>query len=203
MGVCAIMLLFSGRGDSTLRPVGSRAHPAWRILAWFAVGAVIPAVLLAWLWTPHLWEAVLQFRWASRYQLNRYEAGRFVQLMQLLGWSKFWFMSLVASVVFVLVPLAGRAVLSGWRPGLAEAAHTPWITAVAFSVAGLASLTRSLMLPYYLVYFTVWPVAGLSLLAEGLPSRALRRVAVAAGIAVAVCWLPSLLWNVMRAREIV
>jgi hypothetical protein len=74
---------------------------------------------------------------------------------------------------------------------------------VGFSVAGLFSLLRSMMFPYYLVYFTVWPVIALGLLVDGLAAdrRALRRAAVAVGAVVILCWAPSLLWNAMRARE--
>lgn len=202
-GMGALILLFSRGADDAPRRLGMPGGAAWRSLAWYAAGGLLPAALVIWLWTPHLREAIAQFRWASQYQLTQHRAGRFLKLIGLLGWSRFYFLGLVGSVVALLVPLAGRVALVGWRPGLVEGARAPWAAAVGFSVAGLFSLLRSMMFPYYLVYFTVWPVIALGLLVDGLAAdrRVLRRAAVAVGAVVTLCWAPSLLWNAMRARE--
>jgi hypothetical protein len=81
------------------------------------------------------------------------------------------------------------------------------ILATAFAAGGLLLLMLSALHPYYLVYFTLWPVIGLSVLCEAAVwaetprARALKAVFFTAIVAVTLAWMMSLAWNALRFRE--
>ncbi len=76
------------------------------------------------------------------------------------------------------------------------------VALAALSVTGIGILLLGPGVPYYLVYFTVWPILGsLLALADGrslLPRAASWLVA----LAVVVAWIPGFAWNAFRLREI-
>ncbi len=173
---------------------------AWQRLAAYSIGGLLPALLVVWLWTPFLREAILQFRWACQFQLDRGRLGALFALIQELSWRGYWLVGLLGLTAGL--PLAGRLVLSGERPKLAPGALVPWIVAATFSMAGLMTLLRSLMHRYYLTYFAPWPVLALGLLLSGLTANhpALRRATVALGLVFLVSLGPGFRSNILRAR---
>ena len=199
----AVLLVFSRSSTPTDLRLTMQIRGNLMPLAWYTLGGTIPAALVLWLWTPHLAEALIQFRWSCQNELTHQISGRFARLLDLLGLCRFYFAGLVGLVGFVLLPMAACMILTRWRPGLTPWSRAPWVAALGFSLAGLVSLLRSMMFPYYLIYFTVWPVIALGLLSDGLvgDQRSLRRMVAVAGIALASCWVPGLFWNAMRARE--
>ena len=124
-------------------------------------------------------------------ELSLHGAWRILKLLQLLGRSRFWFIGLIGSVLFVLLPLAGRTVLSGWRPWLVEGVPRALGDGgrVLGRGAGQPSAVEDVpLLPR--VFHGLGPFSVSGLLAEGL--RADRRVPrwafVAVGTAVGLCW---------------
>lgn len=173
---------------------------AWQRLAAYAAGGLLPALLVLWLWSPLLRESIEQFRWSCQLQLTTTRPNPLLWLIRDLGTRGLWLIDLLG--LSVVLPLAGRVLLTGERPKLAPAAQVPWIVAATFTVAGLLSLLRSHMNRYYLMYFAPWPVLTLGLLISGLTAQhpALRRIAIALGLALLVTSAPGLRSNVLRAR---
>lgn len=177
---------------------------------WMAVlGACIPALLFAWLWTPGFKAHLEQFRWF----LAQYHAGVAGEqshqglgqlLFERLKWSRWWVFFLVGTALFVLVPaLIGQLVT---RRNNLTSNTVLWLFAAIFAVAVLTVLilTKRFIYTYNFVQFTPWPTLALLILWETKQfnrfSRWIRLPLLAVGI---LCWLPSLFWNTMRFREVV
>ena len=93
--------------------------------------------------------------------------------------------------------------LVGGRRVLTDEKQEPvWLAACTFAAAGLGCLISRAVYPYYLVYFTVWPVVALAVTVTAGPAGRAFRACLPAVVAVVVLsWVPSLLWNGMRLRE--
>jgi hypothetical protein len=71
-----------------------------------------------------------------------------------------------------------------------------------FALSGLVSLLTSVLFPYYLIFFSVWPtIAVLVVLETEGRGQRFSKPAFAALIVLALGWLPSAAWNAMRWRE--
>lgn len=70
--------------------------------------------------------------------------------------------------------------------------------AALFSISGLLAVTAVSAFPYYLIYFTVWPVIAFMASYESglLP----KKLAIIIASLLFVAWCPSLAWNAMRFR---
>jgi hypothetical protein len=166
---------------------------------------MIPLALVLWCWSPDFAAALEQFRWCLGTQ-SPPTADKLISLFHNLRLSKYFVISLILVVWFLLVPLS---LLWVRRPALARTAEGSGpllILATAFSVAGFLTVVRG-ALPYYLVYFTSWPILGLSVLWESsrrakLPwARTSQALFYTALCAVCSAWLISLAWNALRLRE--
>jgi hypothetical protein len=74
--------------------------------------------------------------------------------------------------------------------------------AAAFSAAGLWMLLISVKSGYYYLYFVPWALAALGCLWSAMPGVRFRRgLLLPLAVLLALAWLPSLAWNVLRVRE--
>jgi 4-amino-4-deoxy-L-arabinose transferase-like glycosyltransferase len=197
--ICAYFVMTALLLFGLLSPAGRKG----KMILGCVAGGLIPAALFAWCWSPHLLWSIEQFRWSSRYQAGMRSQESFAKLIRVLHWSRYWWVGLVATIALFFLPV----ILKGWFTGrplrLKESRDLLWATAAGFSFTGLLVSVSSAKHPYYLVYFTPWPLIALGVLVESLGEeyRRLRNVAVAVGVLLFLCWVPSLLWNAMRFRE--
>jgi hypothetical protein len=176
-----------------------------RALIALVAGGMVPLALWLWCWMPDLSASFEQFRWHTRMVTRRSLGVGLGNLVDVLGWARYWFLMLVLAVITLLVPLVilrlsarGRATVLGDRR------ESAWFLACLFSVVGLICLCSSPLLPYYLVHFTVWPVLALSMTIEaGLYPRRWRLWVHTVAALVVLGWLPSAAWNALRFREVV
>ena len=168
----------------------------------FVAAGLIPLALVLWCWSSDLWGALEQFRWAARFQKDSHAEHDLGKLLDLLRWSRYWFIALVATVVLYLVPVSVRGMITGGPAATREDHRSLRASAVGFSVAGLFCILLSVKFPYYLIYFSTWAVMGLCIAVETMPPG--RRVRSAGGVflaMLALAWVPSFLWNALRFRE--
>ena len=184
-----------------LTPAGRKG----KMILGCVAGGLVPAALFAWCWSPHLLWSIEQFRWSSRYQIGTHSRDNFGKLMRVLHWSRYWWVGLVCTVTLFILPVIGKGWMTGRPVGLTKGRDALWAAAAGFSCAGLFVSISSAKHPYYLVYFTPWPLIALGVLVESWAGqdRRLRNVALAFGSLLFLCWVPSLLWNAMRFRETV
>lgn len=178
----------------------------WRVLLGYVAGGTAPLALWLLSWMPDPVASLEQFLWHTRMSTRRTFWGALWKLLtEVLGNHRFWVLMLILTVVTLLVPLAIRRLARGGKGAItADPRATAWFLACLFAVTGLLCLCSPLVLPYYLVHFTVWPVLALAttLEAELYPPRwRLWTYTVAA--LVVLSWLPGLAWNAMRFREMV
>jgi hypothetical protein len=193
-----------------LLPLLVRQHKLKALLS-LAAGGLASICLIFLSLSPYPVESVQQFLWGQRYggdvhtSLTRPQ--QWVDLIEALGQSKYWFLGLCLVTLLLLVPLI--LVARSRAKSLGDVTReTVFIVAAAFAVfmllVGLVLLAGVAIQPYYLVYFTVWPVVALAVYVEGnWLSGWPRLVLYAACAALFTCWLPSLRFNVQRFRELV
>jgi 4-amino-4-deoxy-L-arabinose transferase-like glycosyltransferase len=185
-----------------LTPAGRKG----KMLLGCVAGGLVPAALFVWCWSPHLLWSIEQFRWSSRNQVGSHvQQVNVAKLMRVLHWSRYWWVSLVATVALFFLPVLAKGWITGRPIRMKKDRELLWAAAAGFSFAGLLVSISSAKHPYYLVFFTLWPLIGLGVLVESLAEedRRLRNMALAVGVMLFLCWVPSLLWNVMRFRETV
>jgi hypothetical protein len=176
-------------------PAGKR-----RSLFHYAIGFLLPmAAILAFV-APHFGEALEQFRWSARLAQHAGPLRMARNLISVLRWSRYWPMALVAVTVLLLLPVTISMML---RVRSKSNRPDPLIlSSGVFAICGCAALFGVAVLPYYLIYFTVWPVMAVLVLIESrVFSGVLRRLCLAALALLVAAWLPSAAWNVMRCRE--
>lgn len=165
-----------------------RARPAAMLL--FGLLSNLP--LLLFLWNFHIREAMAQFLWhAHRLETHTTAVKSFVIMVEALGWSRYWFLALV---LVALCWIAGTA-LVWWRTG-PRSLQPETLLIAAFTLAALPAIFRASTHPYYIVYFSLWPLLGISLLVQNYRKQWLP-IAAALGIA----WSVSAAWNLLRIRE--
>jgi 4-amino-4-deoxy-L-arabinose transferase-like glycosyltransferase len=163
-------------------------------------GGVAPACLLVLACVQfRVLEALQQFQ--AHLQLVQ-EPGTWLQKLlrelSVLRWSKWFFIALVIATLLICAPIA----VAQLRRLLREPIKGSFFTAslALYSVAGLVCLISKSVHPYYIVYFSIWPIALLVYEAER--HRENRRC-WALALILALAWVPSAAWNVMRARDVV
>jgi hypothetical protein len=194
-GLAAVVLLVAYPG----------ARGRLRALAGLVVGAMVPLALILWSWSPDIPASCEQFQWHLR------EAARIsphtplkkmANVVDYLGWSRYWVLGLAVAVVAGLAPAAIMQLVA--RPVAAAAGkHGPvWLSACVFATAGLCCVLHRAAFAYYVVYFTVWPVVALAVtLTSGQRLGVLRAWFRAIDAAVIVAWAVSLLWNGRRLHQ--
>jgi 4-amino-4-deoxy-L-arabinose transferase-like glycosyltransferase len=192
--VMVAMLLLAYRASGVSR---------WKLPLAFAAGGLIPAALFVWCWSPDLVGSIEQFRWASRFQAASRSRDDIAKFLRVLRWSRYWWAGLVATVMLFFLPIVVGGLITGRPLKLSRDTASLWVGSAGFSLAGLSVLLSSAKHPYYLVYFTVWPVIGLGVLVESMAKedKRVRNAALGLGALLFLCWLPSLLWNSLRFRE--
>ena len=184
--LCAIFTLFS-----FLLVLYRRG---WRQALWFCLAGLLNLPLLLMFWRFHPVKSWIQFRTVA-VSLNKITGlSRSVSLLVALRWSRYWFAALVA----VAVVCSAGALIAVLRKQVRTESGTDLLLASSFGLASLVLLTRSSLYPYYIIYFSVWPMMCIAILTE----RYWRRFAIFAGVLFLV-WCSSAAWNFMRLREAV
>lgn len=173
----------------------------WRALFSFAAGAMLPAFLWLLCWWPDLGASYEQFQHNLKAATVHTLCDKLLNLVRVLRWSRWWLISLCLVVAGYLLPLAIWFLYRRRNAGLRESPHALWLVACLFSVVGLIALLTKAVFPYYLVYFTIWPTVALAVQLETKAGRQFRVWTCAAYLIVILGWLPSFLWNGLRARE--
>lgn len=159
----------------------------------FIAGGLINLPLLLVLWHLHPIKSWIQFRHVAR-NLNKITGlTRLSRLLHMLSWSRFWLIGLVLLTVIS----AAAVLLELLRKRRLGQLPIELILAAGFSTAGLLLMARSSLFPYYVSYFSIWPILLTAMLTERC--RWFRPAA----LLLALLWLPSAAWNLMRIREVV
>jgi 4-amino-4-deoxy-L-arabinose transferase-like glycosyltransferase len=166
----------------------------WRSALWLSAGLLANAPLLLWLWQWHPRESGMQFWWHAHRLGQESAVQSIVNFFQTLRWSRYWQLALILFTLWGI----GRAFMFIWKRKVPEGFEAELLIAAAFSAAALTMIFRSSTHPYYIVYFSLWPMLSLAVLAERYWPRA--RVV---GVVMALIWCSSALWNAMRLREAV
>ena len=161
----------------------------------FCLGAAINIPLLLVLWHFHPVESWAQFHFVAT-ALNKITGvNRLSKAVAVLRWSRYWFLSLL--VVAVCCASASlwmllRKVKASFDPGW----NRDFALASLFCGAALTLLIRSSFYPYYIIYFSVWPMLCGVILIERFWPR-FRVIA----IVWLLIWCSSAAWNLLRLRE--
>jgi len=172
-----------------------------RSLSGFGCGfAVVALAVLAFVQF-HPIEGLEQFRWWLHVVSQPAEKAHLTDLLSIIRWSKWFFLALAGFTVFAAFPIAfiQRRSLRG---DLIDGQSFFKLSLALFSLAGAACLINKAVYPYYILYFSIWPIALLATEAEQLLRRKRPRVlSIAVAAILFVAWLPSAAWNAMRIRE--
>jgi hypothetical protein len=165
----------------------------WRAALWFILGGVLNLPLLFALWNFQIRKPMAQFLWHARLPRGDTALHTFLLMLPVLRWSEYWFISLLAlssgSVLIGAVVLArqGRQMDERWLD---------FVLAASFGLASLQTIFRTATHPYYIVYFSIWPMLCFVMLAE----RFWKQFCYVA-VTMSLIWCTSAAWNVMRIRE--
>jgi 4-amino-4-deoxy-L-arabinose transferase-like glycosyltransferase len=165
----------------------------WRAMLAYLAGVLVSVPCLFWMWDFKVHDALTQFRWHARRFTGESVLVSVARLYHVLKWSRYWQVALmlfsIGCVLLTLVHLVRRrGVLEGWWFEFAVSA--------SFVVAGARAIFHSGTRPYYIVYFSLWAMLCLVILAE----KEWRRVRFLVFAMLAV-WCTSAAWNLMRGRE--
>jgi len=169
----------------------------------YVVGLAVVAFLVLVCVHFHPIEALQQFRWHMQYNCMSGTTlkAKLLNLLLVIRWSKWFFAALACFTFFAAVPIT-LVKLSQWRRKLIDGESFFALSMALFSVAGLVCLISKAVFPYYIIYFSIWPIALIAVSAERLLLRARPvKLAAAAAIIIFLAWLPSAAWNAMRMRE--
>lgn len=188
-----LMLFLSYRRKCLLRNVLS-----------YGVGLVAVVVLVLACVGFHPAEALEQLQWHMHLTYLAAGAtvhGKWLNLLNVIRWSRWFFLALVG---FTL--LAGATIacveLRKFRDATMDRASFFRLSLALFSLAGLASLVSKAVLPYDIIYFSLWPITLLAAEADRLLERgSAAKLCYAAVAVLLLAWLPSATWNALRVRE--
>jgi len=164
-------------------------------LASIVSGICLTVPVDLWCWHFDIGHALTQFFWHARLQRSDSIHQAFFTLVSVLRWSRYWFLALLIFTVFYLLPVAWRE-MCRVRAGNADDRSIHLIMVALFALAGLLCIFRTSVHPYYLIFFTVWPILGIAMLIEIHGRRSLPFFALGLMI-----WSSSCLWNLFRVRE--
>ena len=158
-------------------------------------GACLAVPVVLWCWHFDIRHALAQFFWLAHFKRSDSIHQAFSTLISALNWSRYWFLALLTFTILYLLPRAWREILR-MRAGMTNDRQLHLIMVALFALAGLSCIFRTAVNPYYLIYFTVWPILGIAMLVEIHGKHALPFLALGTLI-----WSSSCLWNMMRFRE--
>ncbi len=165
-----------------------------RLILFFALGAALPIACILWCAAPDFRAALAQLSWCAHLGYKKHGLGRLLNGFAGYYWSRYWVWAVGAvTVALVLDSLVRRR----------QTANQVSNTAVWFSLCGLLTFAVSvIMLPPYLVYWSVWPVIALATRIEsGSRAGSSRRLYMALACVFVLAWIPSFAWNAVRTRE--
>jgi Dolichyl-phosphate-mannose-protein mannosyltransferase len=165
----------------------------WKGAGWFALGGLLNVPVLLALWGFKVREPLAQFLWHAHRLQNTTAIQSFFVMLAVLRWSRYWF---IALLIYSVICLAIAAVWLMKQGGLLDQSRIDFVIAAGFGIAALPILFRPSTHPYYIIYFSVWPMLCLVMLAEK-HWRQTRYLAVG----MAVIWCSSAVWNGLRLRE--
>ena len=165
----------------------------WRAALWFIFGGVLNLPLLFVLWNFQVRKSLAQFLWHSGQVQADTPLRAFVLMLPILHWSEYWFIALLGFSVACVVMAGVVLVRQGRRM---DERWLEFVLAASFGLTSLQTIFRSSTHPYYIVYFSLWPMLCLALMTES--SRKKFRYIAAA---MALTWCISAAWNFMRIRE--
>jgi hypothetical protein len=150
----------------------------------------------------HPIEALQQFLWHLHYNISGITLkGKWLNLLLVIVWSKWFFIALAGFTVFAALPIAFTE-LGILRNDKIDRRSFFRLTLALFSVAGLVCLISKSVFPYYIIYFSIWPIGLLAAEAEQLLLRGRPpKIGISAAAIILLAWLPSAAWNAMRMRE--
>ena len=154
---------------------------------------VLNLPLLLALWHFKIRESVAQFLWHARTLQGETLSHSIYVLVSVLKWSRYWFISLVI-FSFACMIVAVIRLLRKCKPK--DESGVIFLLATAFGLAAFGVMFRASTHPYYIVYFSLWPMLCFVMLAERFWKQ-FRYVA----ITMSLIWCTSAAWNVMRIRE--
>jgi hypothetical protein len=171
-----------------------------RALCLLAVAAAIPALLVLATVAPHFREALAQFLFHRRTAA----ANPMLRLAMALNWSRYWCVALLCVSGVLAIPVLAvslKPVKDENRPE-----SNLFLAASLYSIAALVSLAgtaaTTALYPYYFIYLSVWPVVAVIAALEQRADRLwIRRAGLVCLTLLAVAWIPSAMWNLMRWRE--
>jgi hypothetical protein len=199
VGFHPVTVVFAlGIGITSLLLCPSRSR---RSLLLYHLGLALPAAVILSFVAPEFRHAAQQFLWAAGLARRVNSSSHLWTMITVLRWSRYWVLALLTITVSLLLPVSlwiafrYRAV-AGRFTALA-------LSCSLFAVFGCITLVGvSAQLPYYLIYFSLWPAAAVMVILETrvLPTTFIKAAAVAFAI-LAMAWLPAASWNAMRWRE--
>lgn len=174
----------------------------------FALGALLPVMLMASFYLPRPWEAWEQFRFMSDAQLS-IQGRKTRSEMIMSGWHRFhwarwWLVGLTVSCIGIGANALAWFVRHRFRAAPSYTIRLVMIGAAAFAIGEAALLlwTGMFMYTYYVVFFELWAVVALVAWAHECETHrsgfGLHRIVVAILV---FAWLGSFAWNGMRFRE--
>jgi hypothetical protein len=171
--------------------------------AFMFMGTLIPVGLVLICWAPHLAWSLEQFLWYLNFSTKVVVPSLWNRLSFFglgLGWAKYWYLALFSTTILVLFPLSLRLILKDRHRVELNARQIVAVTAAFFAFGAILLYFKSSMHPYYLVFFSTWPVLALAGFWENANGR-LKSILVVVLLAIGAGWLPSFAWNGMRFRE--
>jgi hypothetical protein len=171
------------------------------MLASFVGGGLLPLGAIIWIWSPQIPEALEQVMWHVGMKMPGGYLERAERLFFILNWSRYWAAALILAWMFCGA-IAVRTMTTCLGP---ESRRIQLLLRAAFffGLGGVTTLcTPRALYPYYLIYFSLWPMLGLFVYVEmSLTSKPMNLKALVPFLLLAAAWVPSLGWNAMRFRE--
>jgi hypothetical protein len=165
----------------------------WKGAGWFTLGALLNVPVLLVMWEFKVRAAITQFLWHARQTQNTSAARSFLMMLSSLRWSQYWFLALL---IFSAASFFLAAVWLMQPDRLVDDTQFAFVISAGFAIAAIPILFRASTHPYYIIYFSAWPMLCLVMLTEKY-WRQMRYVA----LAMAVIWSSSAAWNGLRLRE--
>jgi hypothetical protein len=195
--------LFLALGASLIFFVSYKRKCLFRSFLSYGAGLAAVIILVLVCVQFHPIEALQQFRWHLQYN---YMSGttlkaKLLNLLLVIRWSKWFFGALACFTLLAAIPIT-LVKIGLLRRKLIDCESFFTLSLALFSVAGLVCLISKAVFPYYIIYFSIWPIALMAASAERLLLRDRPvKLAAAAAIIIFLAWLPSAAWNAMRMRE--
>jgi hypothetical protein len=171
-------------------------------LVGFGLGFLVIAVAVLYLVQFHPVQALRQFVWWFHTVTDSTTiSGKWDDLVGSIRWSKWFLFALAGFTVLIALPIAFNE-LGKLRRGPIDRSSFFKLSLALFSLAGLVCLISRGVYPYYIIYFSLWPIALLAAEAEQrLLIKRPQVIAIAVAAILITAWLPSAAWNAMRIRE--